>query len=527
MRLLTLIFLAVFSIPTMAQAVDAESGSITVSLGSEPPNLDSSLSQDTVSSLVLGLTNEGLVNVGRRGAIEPGVAERWEVGVNQVTFYLREEAQWSNGDPVTAHDFVYSFQRLVDPVTGASGSAFLVETIRNAEDIMLGNLPPESLGVEAIDDHTFRVELAHPAPYIVNLMANSSFFPLHREFVEAQGDRYAADADNILSNGAFLLEDWVHSASLTLKKNPRYWNADAIRLEEIDFGYITADVRSLFNLYKSDQLAALQLDEQVLKDAASGGHRIRKAPTNCIGYMYVNHSAERPLSNLKLRQAVRLAIDRARFVNNIVSLPGVKPIDSIFTEATQTGSGRFIREYPGPQIDYDITRARALLAEAKEEMGVDELPPLILLANERRQVYAEFIQSQLNGALGLDVRVDKQTFKQYIQKMFDGAFDLTNSGFCSGSFTDPISFAGMFTTDSPFNRSRFSSERYDELIRMTRQTADQSERMKAFDEAQRILFDAVAVIPTHQLSTVYVQHPALRGVTWYPGLNYATGFISE
>lgn len=526
MRVVVLFLLTVFSSLTRADAVDVDAARITVSLRSEPPSLDSSTSQDTTSNEILALTNEGLVNVGRRGELLPGVAERWETDETSATFYLRKNARWANGNPVTAHDFVYSFQRLVDPATGASGSAYLVEVIKNAEAIMEGNLPPESMGVEAIDDYTLRVELSQPTPYIVNVLASSSFYPLHQEFVEAQGERYAADAENILSNGPFILEEWIHSASITLKKNPLYWNADEIRLKEIDYGYITADVRSLYNLYKSNDLAALLLDEQVVKEASGDGHRVRSVPANCIGYMYVNHSPDRPLSNLTLRRAIRLAIDRDRFVNNIVSMPGVRAIDTPFTEANQTGTGRFLDEYPGPTIDYDVEEARRLLAEAKQEMDVDEIPPIVLLVNESRQVYAEFMQSQLGVALGLDVRVDKQTFKQYIARMYEGTFDMTSSAFCGGAFTDPIGYAGMFTSDSPFNRSRFRNARYDELIAITNSTADQTVRMNAFDEAQQILFDEVALIPTHRLSNVYVQHPQLRGVRWYPGTNYSRGFVA-
>ncbi len=527
MRIVTLVLALSLSSLAMARAIDVDANRITLSLTSEPPNLDSSLSQDTVSNLILSLTNEGLVRLDRRGDIIPGVAERWIETPENITFFLRDSARWANGDPVTAHDFVYSFQRLVDPKTGASGSAFLVEAIKNAEKIMDGDLPPEALGVEAIDDYTFRVDMGQPAPWALYLLAGSGFYPLNQAFVEAQGERYGADAGNILSNGPFVLETWVHSARVELTKNQDYWNSDDIRLDEIDFGYITADNRSLFNLYKNQELAALRLDEQVIKDASSTGHRIMKVPQNCISYMYINHADDRPTSNLKLRRAIRAAIDRDSLVNNIVGMPGLKLIDSPFTEAMRTGNGRFVAEYPGPTISHDVVEARRLLAEAKLEMGVDEIPPIILLTNEARQVHAEYVQSQLKNALGLDVRVDKQTFKQYLAKMFDGGFDLTSSGFCAGSFSDPIAFAGMFKSDSPFNRSQFSNENYDALIEVTQSTYDQKTRMEAFDKAQFILFEEVAVIPTHQMSYVYVQHPKLKGLRRYPSVNFSTGFIAQ
>lgn len=526
-RIWILALVVAFASGAHGAAVDDAAGTITLSLTTEPPSLDASLVQDTVSNLILGLTNEGLVDIGRRGEIVPAVAERWEETPTRITFHLRDGARWANGDPVTAADFVYSFRRLVDPATGASGSAYLADIINNAAEILKGELPPEALGVRAINDATLEVNMSRPVPYALYVLAGNNYTPLHRAFVETQGENYGADADNILENGPFLLDEWVHSASVVLRKNPDYWGSDEIRLNAIDFGYITADNRSLFNLYKSGELAALRLDEQVLKDAASTNHRIRKTPTNCIGYLYLNQAEGRPLSNRKLRLALRAAIDRDSFVNNIVALPGTKRIDSIYTEAIQAERGAFVREFPGPEISYDLAQARQWLAEAKREMGVDEIPPIVLLANERRQVHAEFIQSQLRSALDLDIRVDKQTFKQAIAKMFDGDFDISSAGFCGGSLVDPLVFAGMFESSSPFNRGQFSNARYDELIELTHSTADQAVRMSAFNEAQQILFDEAGVIPTHQLSWVYVQHPALRGLRRYPSVNFSTGFIDR
>lgn len=525
MRAISIVLLLLCTPLTLAQSVFPDAGRVVLSLETEPPNLDSTLSSDTTSYQILTMINEGLVRTGRRGEIIPGVAESWDQAPKEITFHLRADAKWSNGDPVTAHDFVYAARRLVDPATGAAGSAFLIETIANAEAIMKGELPPEAIAVAALDDRTLHVELSRPAPYALYLFAYTSLFPLNQAFVEAQGNRYAADAENLLSNGPFVVEKWQHSANLELRKNEQYWDADAIRLNEIDFSYITSDVRALFNLFKTDEIAALEIDRQVMRDAAQTDHRIQKVPQNCLMYIDLNQSEGRPLSNLKLRRAIRLAVDRDRFVNNILALPGIVPLDSIYTETTRTSRRRFIQEYPVPEIRFDVEEARRLVTEAKQEMGVDEIPPIVLITREQREQQAEFIQSQLNGALGLDVRVDIQTFKQYLAKMDNRDFDMTSSGFCGGSFSDPIVYAGMFTTDSQFNRNGFSSTRYDELIAITHSTADQAIRARAFDEAQQILFEEAVVIPTHQLSVIYLQHPRLHGIQRYPDPYFAGGYI--
>jgi oligopeptide transport system substrate-binding protein len=525
MAALTIILLLLFAPFTWANSVFPDEGRIIMSLETEPPNLDSSLSSDTTSARILRMTNEGLVRNDRRGRIIPAVAESWDQTPTSITFYLREDAKWSNGDPVSAHDFVYAARRLVDPATGATGSQFLVETFKNAEAIIAGKMPPESMGFRAIDDRTLLVELSRPAPFAIYLLNDTSFFPLQQSFVEAQGDKYAANPDHLMANGPFIIEKWVHGASLEVKKNPQYWNADAVKLEEVDFNYITSDVRARFNLFKSDQLAALELDEQVLKDAVQTDHRIQKAPQNCLMYIDLNQAADRPLNNLNLRKAIRLGLDRDSFVNNIVGMPGVVPLASIYTTAMTLGEGRFIRQYPVPQLGYDPEEARRLVALAKEELGVDEIPPIVLLTREQRALHAEFIQSQLNTTLGLNVRVDIQTFKQYLVKLNDSEYDLTSSGFCVGSFRDPIVLANLFESNSPFNRNGFSSKRYDELIQLTHTTVDPKVRGEAFDEIQQIVFDQVVVIPTHQLSTVFVQHPQLAGIRRYPTMYFADGYL--
>lgn len=177
-----------------AQGVDLENNSITISLRQEPPNLDSTLSEDTTSSKVLRLVNEGLVAVNQRGQIVPAVAKSWDVDVMQVTFHLRDNAKWSNGERVTAHDFVYAWRRLVDPKTAARGSTLFAHLIRNADAVMAGDQPPETLGVEALDDFTFQVTLSQPAAYFIYIASGVAYFPLNQKFVEAQGDRHAADA---------------------------------------------------------------------------------------------------------------------------------------------------------------------------------------------------------------------------------------------------------------------------------------------------------------------------------------------
>lgn len=509
-----------------AAGVEPEAKRITLALTVEPPSLDTSHTEDTTSGFILRFIGEGLVNIDRRGRPVPAVAVRWRVTDQDATFWLRPDARWSDGKPVTAHDFVYAWRRLVNPATGGAGSTFFAYVIKNAEDILAGKKPVDSLGVNAIDDHTLHVTLSRPVPYLLNVLSGTAYWPLRQDFVEAQKGRYAADAANMISNGPFKLVSWTHNASLVMKKNDLYWDSKDIKLNEVDVGYITSDTRSLFNLYKSGDIAALALDQNILDDAQRAGERIRKAPTNCVAWLDLNVRPGHPTSNLKVREALRAAFDRGNYVNNIVSLPGSREVNSVFTRYIKGDNGQpFETEYPAPEIRFDIPKAKQLLNEALVEMGLDKLPPIILLANETRQIEAEYIQQQLMSALGIEVRVDKQTFKQAIAKMNSGDFDVARQGFCSGSLQDPVFFAGIFDSKSAFNNGGWANAEYDRLMQVTHSTSDQKVRMQAFDRMQHLLYDEVPVIPIYENSNVYVQDRRVGGLVRFPTQDFSRGYI--
>ena len=524
-KLLVFALLASWSLMAAAVGVDPAARSITLSLTVEPPNLDSSHTEDTTSGFILNLTNEGLVRIGPHGEVVPGVAERWKLGNEEATFYLRPDARWADGKPVTAQDFVYAWRRLVNPKTGAAGSTYFAYVLKNATAILAGKKPVASLGVQAIDAQTLHVTLSRPVPYLLTVLTGTAYMPLRKDFVEAQHGRYAADAKNLLSDGPFKLVSWVHSGSMTLVKNDQYWDSKDIKLNRIRIGYITADTRSLFNLYKSKELAALDLDDNILDDAQRQGARIRRAPTNCVAWLDLNMRPGRLTSNLKLREAIRMAFNRSSYVNNVVGLPGSREIDSIFTRHIKGIDGSFQDDFPAPRIEFNVAKARTLLAEALNQMHLKKLPPLVLLANETRSDEAEFIQSQLNTALGINVRIDKQSFKQSIAKMNQGDFDIARQGFCGGAIRDPVFFAGIFDSRSPFNNGAYHSAAYDHLMDITQHTADEKTRMQAFAKMQDLLYKDVPLIPIYEESTVYVQDPRVAGLVRFPVTNFSRGFI--
>ena len=225
--------------PETFGAIDVEAGAISIVIRQEPPQLDSTRMQDTVSAMVIGHIVEGLTRDGPTGGVVPGVAERWEVRPEGATFWLREDARWSDGKPVTAHDFVFAWQTTVDPAN-ASPYAFIMYLLKNAEAINTGKLPRDALGVRAIDDRTLEIEFENPVPYFEKLVAFQTFLPIREDFYRSRNGRYAADAADMLFNGPFLMTRWVHGSNIRLEKNPNYWNRDAVKLNVIDIPYITS-----------------------------------------------------------------------------------------------------------------------------------------------------------------------------------------------------------------------------------------------------------------------------------------------
>ena len=246
---------------SLSEAVDPLTGTITLSMASEPPQLDSTRATDQVSGFVLGHVMESLLRRGPGTTLLPGVAERWEINEKGATFWLRDDARWSDGKPVTAHDFVFAWRKIVDPAN-ASEYAFFVYPIKNGEAINRGELPIESLGVRAVDDRTLAVDFERPTPYFEKLVVYATYGPVREDFYEACNGRYGADADTILYNGPFRISKWVHGAQLRFEKNPYYWDSDRIKLNVIDMPYVTNDANAVLNLYKDGKIATAPLQRR-------------------------------------------------------------------------------------------------------------------------------------------------------------------------------------------------------------------------------------------------------------------------
>ena len=508
MKLLAASLLTVCSLVALADAVDYERQAITIAMTQEPPTLDSTRATDTISAFALGHSVEGLVAYDRRGRITAGVAESWEIEADRMVFRLRDNSTWSNGTPVTAHDFVYAWQRINDPAVAAPFAA-IMHPILNAAEAQRGEVPPSSLGVRAIDDRTLEVRLAGPCGYCLGLMAHTTFLPINEAFHRQVGEAYGADADKLITNGPFTIDAWVHSASMKFSRNPDYWAADRIKLNEINVGYITEDNRSRLNLFRDGEIALVRLGAETVKDAADQGLRIRTFLSGGVSYLTINQREGKVGSDVRVRRAISLAFDGDAYVNRVIGIPGYRATSTFFPAWLQGVEGKFVDEFPPAPAEYDPGKARALIEEVRQE---GKLAPITLLtvASPTGRKIAEYLQGVLQGNLGMDVRVDQQTLKQYLEKSRGGQFDVGLASWYP-DFDDIVTYADLLVSWNPNNRGGYVNPVYDETFRILQGSMDAQERYQAAAELQRIIQVDVPVIPMAETGSAYVQHPKLRG----------------
>jgi oligopeptide transport system substrate-binding protein len=500
------------------RGVDFATQSVQIAMSGEPRNLNSMKATDLLSIFFLEHVMEGLLTKDARNELAPGVAERWEMDGNKAKFWLRRNAVWSDGRPVTAYDFVFAWRNVVNPAT-ASEYASIMFPVKNAEAINRGEAPLEALGIQAIDDYTLEVELESPTGYFLNLTTFMIFFPAREDFYKAQNDRYFADVENMIFNGPFTITEWVHGASLRMEKNPSYWNAGSVALNVINIPYITPDASARFNLYKDGKLAVENglsgLAAEQLNDALQNRLRIHAHADGSVFYVEFNHRPDRVTRNINLRKAMQAVYDSQELVYKVIGIAGYVPGKSLFPVYSNGVAGKFREEYPVKNPPLNLQQARAYLAQAKLELGLEQIPALSLLGDdgEIAALQAQYLQSLFKRTLGLDIKIDIQTFKQRLDKSQNGNFDMILTGW-GPDYEDPMTFADLFASWNMNNKGRYSSPLYDEYIRTAQSTDDPLIRMNAMGNAQQLLIDDAVLLPTYERVANTVQNPKLEGIVF-------------
>ncbi len=478
----------------------------------EIPSMDTVLATDAVSFNVMNNVFEGLYRLGEKdepvlgmAAEEPEISEDGKT----YTFKLRD-AQWSNGDPVTAHDFVYAWQKALNPDTAAE-YAYIMYDLKNAAKINAGELPVEELGVKAIDDKTLEVQLETTVPYFKGLLTFGTFMPQNQKFVEAQGDQYGLEADTLIYNGPFTLSEWKHEQSFQLSKNDSYWDAETVQLKEINFN-IVKDVATGVNLYETGKVDLAGLNAEFVDKFKDDEDFMTNAETS-VYFLRLNQKNEL-FANVNARKAIDAAYDKQGLVDVLLnngSMPAYYLVPKDFVSGPD---GTEYRETAGDFGGYDTEKAAEYWAKAKEELGKDTFEvELLNYDSESSKKIGEFLKEELETNLeGLTVSISQQPFKQKLDLETKGNYDMSYAGW-GPDYPDPMTFIDMFVTGGSHNQMDYSNEEFDKLVQDAKSTllSDEQARWDALVEAERILLEEdQAISPMFQQGKSFLQQEYVK-----------------
>jgi len=474
----------------------------------EVETLDPALITDQVSMRISESLFEGLCRINAEGKAEPGVAERWEASPDKLkyTFHLRPNAVWSQGDPVTAQDFVYSWQRVLNPAT-ASDYAPQLYPLKNAQAYNNGKLTDFSqVGVKALDARTLECTLENPIPYWVDLCAFLTLAPVHQPTLQRHGDAWIKPG-KIIGNGPYLLERWIIDDHIRLRKSPTYWDAANVKLDVVDVMPIS-DANTALSYFLTDQ-ADLMMDKGMV--SASLVPKLKEQDWfhtgPFLGTWFIRMNVtKKPFDDPRVRLALSLAVDRKRIVEKITQL-GERPAFSL----TPPGAGKNYQ--PPAGIGFDPNRARELLAQAgfPGGKGFPRIEYLYLPPPIERNIAVE-LQAMWRENLGIEVSLTKQEQKVWLASMRELSYDMCRSSWV-GDYNDPNTFIEMFTTGNGNNRTGWASPVYDQYIADAAKEADVDKRHAIFNEAEKLLISEQApIIPVYHYVGVQFRRSGLEGV---------------
>lgn len=485
------------------------------SLG-EPEYLDPGLISESEGGIVTHDTFEGLYQYGpTHKEWLPGVAESHEVSPDgrTWTFRLRQNAKWSDGKPVTAHDFEWSWKRVLDPKT-ASRYAGILWNIEGAREY---NQNPESdneakatalreqVGVKAVDDHTLAVKLVAPTPYFLQLTAFYTYAPVPRHIVEQHGERWARP-ENIVSNGPWKVVEWTNNQQIVAERNAHYWDPAKLPFDKIIYR-ITQENEPAHNMYLGNELD--YLESKVPTTVLPKYFRERFPDFEVSPYLgvyfYMFNVKRKPFDDVKVRQALNLAVDKEK-IGKYIAKGGQEPAATI----VHPGLKEMGYDAPGgPEFDPD--KARALLAEAGYPGGKG-FPRVRISYNtlEAHKLIAEFIQQEWKKNLGVETDLDNMEWKVLLKKQHDRDFEVSRSSWI-GDYLDPLTFLDLWEGENPNNRTNWADPTYDKLIDDARNEADPDRRLAMLRQAEELFIREVPAFPIYFYVKTDLVKPWLKG----------------
>ncbi|MCT3603409.1 peptide ABC transporter substrate-binding protein [Lactobacillus acidophilus] len=483
----------------------------------EIEGMDLSKVTDATSFTQLNNTMEGLYRLGKNSKIEPGLATKTSTSKDGKTwtFTLRKNDKWSNGDPVTAKDFVYSWRRTVDPSTGSQYS-YLFSGVKNADDIVAGKKKPTALGIKVVGDDKLVVTLDKRIPYFKLLMGFPLFFPQNQKTVEKYGKSYGTSSKTTVYNGPFVQKGWTGSnLSWKLEKNKNYWDKKNVKLDTINYS-VQKTPSTDYNLYQSGKLDAALLGPQASKELKNQkGYTLRKTASTI--YLEMNQK-KKPFSNENFRKAISLSVNRKELANSVGG--AAEPADTLSPENMTEVNGKdytdLVRGDATKKFNtYNRKEAQAYWKKAQKELGKSSVSLTILTYDDdASKKGGEYLQSAIESALkGVNARVQSIPKKTALDHAGNGDYDVFLMGW-TADFSDPISFLDLNTTNNSQNWEKYSDSTYDKLIAESKVTPSETMRWNSLVKAEQRIIDTQGVTPLYHPEEAWMVRPTVKGVIY-------------
>ncbi|MGM0714924.1 peptide ABC transporter substrate-binding protein [Brevibacillus parabrevis] len=480
---------------------------LRLNLSDEPMSIDPAVADDQHSLTLARALFDGLVRIGPDGKLQLSLADKMDVSADlkTYTFHLRE-AKWSNGDPVTAHDFEYAWKRVLDPNTESS-YAYQLFPILNAEKANSGKEKLDAVGVKAVDAKTLRVILEQPTPYFAELTAFPVFYPVNQKVVAAN-PAWAEEASTHVGNGPYKLASWNRDDKLTLSKNAGYWDQTAVKLDKLDFSISRGEDLALakFDAGEVDMAGAPfgELPLNALPILQEKG-LLHTKPLAAV-YWYKFNTEQAPFTNAKIRKAFAYALNRQAIVDTVLK-GNQEPALTAVPVSDKSKQPAYFK-------DNDQELAKTLLAEGMKELGLTKLPPIAISLNQSpvHQKVAAEIQRQWKQTLGVEVQLRELEWKVFLENLHNGDYQIGRSGWFA-DYADPANFLELYKEkDGGLNDTKWENKTYQSLLQQAASQADPAKRQQLLAQAEKLLMDEMPVIPIYFYTNNWVQDKKVKGI---------------
>lgn len=490
--------------------------SLIYNLGSEPETIDPALNTAVDGGTVITAAFEGLTRLDENNKIKAGVAEKWDISADKLTytFHLRKNAKWSDGKPVTANDFQYAWLRALDPKTEAE-YCYQLFYIKNAEAFFNGKAKAEDVAIKVVNENTLEVKLEAPTPYFLELCSFATLMPVRKDIVEKSPKEWARNMDTYIGNGPFKVTKFTSKDAIEFEKNKEYWDAKNVKLSKMTF-VMVVEASSALQSFEKGEIDLIEAPPSAEIPRLKQDGKLKIMPY--IGtYFVVFNNTKAPFDNPKVRKAFNLAINRPQIIDAVLKA-GQKPATAFVPDGIADGDGKDFRskktEYYKPEGN--IEEAKKLLAEAGYPDGKG-FPEITYLYNtsEAHKKIAEALQDMWSKNLGVKVKLANQEWAVFQKTRQAGNYDIARHGWI-GDYMDPMTFLDMWLKGGGNNDAKYDNPKYDELIKKARVEVDVNKRSQNLHDAEDILLEDMPFAPIYFYVSTICEKPYVKGVNKTP-----------